>query len=38
MSKKEKVIFVYDDFTGDEPVLLGKLNVGLIKGRESYSL
>lgn len=37
MPKKEKIIYVYDDFTGDEPVLLGKLNVGVIKGGESYS-
>ena len=37
MGKEEKTIYVYDDFTGDEPVLLGKLNVGVIKGGESYS-
>lgn len=37
MAKEEKIIYVYDDFTCDEPVLLGKLNVGVIKGGESYS-
>lgn len=37
MPKEEKIIYVYDNFTGDEPVLLGKLNVGVIKGGESYS-
>lgn len=37
MVKDEKNIYVYDDFTGDEPVLLGKLHVGVIKGGESYS-
>ncbi len=37
MSTGEKTIYVYDDFTGDEPVLLGQLYVGVIKGGESYS-
>ena len=37
MGKEEKTIYVYDDFTEDEPILLGKLNVGVIKGGESYS-
>lgn len=37
MAKGEKVIYVYDDFTFDEPKLLGKLFVNTIKGGESYS-
>ena len=37
MAKEEKTIYVYDDFTGDEPFLLGELNVGVIKGSESYT-
>ncbi|MBE5825411.1 MAG: type II toxin-antitoxin system HipA family toxin [Butyrivibrio sp.] len=37
MSREEKVIYVYDDFSGDSPVLLGKLNVGVIRGGETYS-
>ena len=32
-----KVKYVYDHFTGNAPVLLGKLNVGIIKGGEAYS-
>ncbi len=37
MAIKEKTIYVYDDFSGDEPALLGKLNVGSIRGGETYS-
>ena len=37
MAKEEKIIYVYDDFSSDGSILLGKLNVGLIKGSESYS-
>lgn len=37
MDKEEKKIYVFDDFTGSEPVLLGELYVGVIKGSESYS-
>lgn len=37
MTGEEKVIYVYDDFFYDEPVLLGKLYVGVIKGGETYS-
>lgn len=37
MAGEEKIIYVYDDFTEDEPVLLGKLYVGVIKGGETYS-
>lgn len=28
MAKEEKTIYVYDHFTGNAPVLPGKLNVG----------
>lgn len=37
MAGDEKIIYVYDDFTEDTPVLLGKLYVGVIKGGETYS-
>lgn len=37
MAKEEKIIYVYDDFSSDRSILLGKLNIGLIKGSESYS-
>lgn len=37
MVKEEKIIYVYDDFSGNEPILLGKLNVGIINGGEVYS-
>ena len=37
MAGEEKIIYVYDDFTENEPVLLGKLYVGVIKGGETYS-
>ena len=37
MVKEDKVIYVYDDFTGDKPLLLGKLNAGVIRGTETYS-
>jgi len=33
----EKTLYVYDDFSNDKPILLGKLNVNTIKGSESYS-
>ena len=32
-----KTILVYDDFSGDMPVLIGRLYVDVIKGGESYS-
>ena len=32
-----KTILVYDDFSGDVPVLIGRLYVDVIKGGESYS-
>lgn len=37
MAGENKIIYLYDDFTEDMPVLLGKLYVGAIKGGETYS-
>lgn len=37
MPKNEKIIYVYDSFTFDEPKLLGRLFVSTIKGGETYS-
>ena len=37
MPKNEKIIYVYDSFTFDDPILLGKLYVDIIKGGETYS-
>lgn len=37
MSANEKTIYVYDDFSYDTPVLLGRLYVDVIKGSESYA-
>lgn len=37
MAINQKTIFVYDDFTTDQPVLMGSLYVNVIKGGESYS-
>lgn len=37
MAKDAKVVFVYDDFSRNIPVLLGKLYVDVIKGGELYS-
>lgn len=37
MSSNEKTIYVYDDFSYDTPVLLGRLYVDVIKGSESYA-
>ena len=34
MAKNEKIIYVYDSFTFDEPTLLGKLYVDVIKNGE----
>ena len=35
MPKDEKIIYVYDSFTFDEPILFGKLYVNVIKGGET---
>lgn len=37
MSDNKKIIFVYDHFTGNSPILLGKLYVDSVRGQESYS-
>lgn len=37
MAVNQKTIFVYDDFSTDQPVLMGRLYVNVIKGEESYS-
>ncbi len=37
MPSNEKIIYVYDSFTFDEPKLLGTLFVNIIKGGENYS-
>ena len=34
---KEKTIFVYDDFSMQNPTLMGILYVNSLKGEESYS-
>ena len=37
MAAVEKTIYVYDDFSYDEPVLIGRLYVNVIRGGETYS-
>lgn len=37
MAITQKTIFVYDDFSTGQPVLMGSLYVNVIKGGESYS-
>ncbi len=37
MASKQKTIFVYDDFSTENPILMGMLYVNIIKGGESYS-
>ncbi len=37
MASKQKTIFVYDDFSAENPILMGMLYVNIIKGGESYS-
>lgn len=37
MEQEEKIIFVYDDFSTEQPLLMGSLYVNDIKGSESYS-
>jgi len=37
MALDEKIIYVYDDFSENNPLLIGKLYVGVIKGGETYS-
>ncbi len=37
MTTKQKVIYAYDDFSFDEPMLIGTLYVDVLRGAESYS-
>lgn len=37
MAVVEKVIYIYDDFSYDEPILMGRLYVNVIRGGENYS-
>lgn len=37
MATNQKTIFVYDDFSANQPILMGKLYVNVIKGGENYS-
>ena len=37
MAADQKTIFVFDDFSNDRPVLMGKFYVNFIKGGEAYS-
>lgn len=37
MPNNQKIIYVYDDFSFEEPVILGRLYVDVIKGGETYS-
>ena len=37
MAMNQKIIFVYDDFSTDQPILMGNLYVNVIKGGETYS-
>ena len=37
MASNQKTIFVYDDFSSENPLLMGTLYVNIIKGGESYS-
>lgn len=37
MAVNQKTIYVYDDFSYDEPILLGRLYINIIKGGENYS-
>lgn len=37
MAMNQKTIFVYDDFSTDQPIFMGSLYVNVIKGGETYS-
>lgn len=37
MATNQKIIYVYDDFSYEESVLLGRLYVNVVKGGENYS-
>lgn len=36
MAVKQKTIFVYDDFSSENTILMGTLYVNIIKGGETY--
>ena len=38
MAREERIIYVFDDFSCNEPVLLGRLYVGVIKQGETCIL
>ena len=37
MAGIQRTIYVYDDFSSNEPLLMGTLYVSVIKGGETYS-
>lgn len=37
MTQDMKVVYVYDDFSSNCPLLMGRLYVSIIRGSESYS-
>lgn len=37
MAVNQKIIYVYDDFSFEEPVLLGMLYVDIMRGSENFS-
>ncbi len=37
MQTSQKIVYVYDSFSLEEPLLLGKLYISVIRGTESYS-
>ncbi len=37
MAQEQKIIYVYDDFSSDSPLLMGCLYVSVIRGAETYS-
>ena len=37
MAANQKIIYVYDDFSFDEPILLGLLYITFIRGKENFS-
>ena len=37
MAENQKIIYVFDDFSSENAILLGKLYVNIIKGKENFS-
>ena len=37
MAGTEKIIYVYDDFSEDNPIVIGKMYIGVIPRGETYS-